>query len=300
MEQNNQNYSQLVEIDNNNINDIEIENKKRENIIDLIVLNTYNKIIQNKNKLLNITFYSSKIDQIDQINYDLENIVFNLIVSINDIVVKGDYDKNILEVFYIFDIKKIIYNEILINNNIIDIDNTYIFQHNFLFENENIEIFDFIFNNDIAILIDNENNINLQNIDLENEILYFHIEYLPDDFDINLNNIHNTLNYQSIDFILYKIQFKQIFIKINFILNFISQNINDIFFKYLFLKEFSDFLNIENKFKNNELIQFKENCLIEGEKINIKFNELKTLIDENKNNILIINYMKLIIMEILT
>ncbi len=309
------NYSQLIDIDNK-IDDDEsdINQKLKKNLIDEIVMNTFHKIKQNKNKFLNLTIYSLKIDEnINQQNYDIENIKFNLIVKINDIIVKGDLDSDILEVFYIFNIIKIIHNEILIDinyeniniNNDNDDNNKYIFQHNFLFENKNIEIFDFILNNDIAILIDNinndsNNNINLLNIDLEKDVLFFHSEFLPNDFDININFnfINNSLNFDSIYFVLYKIRFKHIFIKIHSILFYILENLNnDDFFKYLFFKEFMHFFNIQNNTKNNKLIEFKEICLIEGEKINNKLNEFKEMINEYNDNYIIINYIKKYIVD---
>ncbi len=324
---NDNSYLQLIDIDiinNSSENDIKNNNQI---IIDNIILNTHNKIEFNKNNFLNISIYSIDNNQ-ESNNYQLEDIKFNIIVNLIDIIVKGDYDSNMIEVFYIFNIHKIILNELLnyINNSnnvndssffiqnsvninsfvesinneyfkdkLIEKENTFIFQHNFTIENDIIEIYDFIFNNDIAVFFDN----NYYDIEKTNKILYFHIEFLPDNFDLSLNNIFNTLDYDSIDFLLYKIHFKDTFIKIYSILSFYIQNINDDFFKYLFLKEFSNFLNIEYKNKY-ELIQFKESCLSEGEMINNEFNDLKKLIEDNKNNILIINYIKLNIMNFLT
>ncbi len=308
----------LAELKENENSSLNINSENIEKVIDDIVLDTNKKFKSNENKFMNITLYSiqQNTKNIDN-QMDLENIQFSIIVKLEDILVNCNFNSNItdnfIEVHYIFNIIHILNNQIFnpIENNI------YSFQHNFYLNDKNINIFDFIFENDIAIFIDNNlNNININNnkflsieklqssnninesCNILNElpnnpdetinILYFHIEKLPDDFELSKIERDNIENIDSIYFALYKIQNMQLFNKINFFISIIYQFKNDDFFKYLFFNKFNYIFKFE--IVNTKLIEFKENCLIEGEKINEILNDLKLILDENIDNKILINY----------
>ncbi len=294
--------------------------KVYEKFIDNIVMETHQKINLNRDKYLNLNIYLKKINDLKEILFD--DIVFNIVCKIHDIIVNSDFESGFIQVFYQFKIEKMICNHLIQSNFKYQANDIYTFDHVFNINQSNyenkiyylletnqkpVQIFDFIFENDIAVFIQNneeEQNTNLlNNIDENSELLYLHCEYIPDESD--------SENFQNFDNFLFKLQFKNIFSLFDSFIQFAFQHKNDLFFKFLFLNEFNSILNnnckksIHDSLKNEE---FKENCMIEGEIINNKLKEIKNIYFEIENSIdfneedkqTILNYIKSNLIEILT
>lgn len=293
--QNEQNtcFQQIIDIENINSSTNEI-NYQFENFIDNLVKNTNKKLKDIQSRNIFFFIYSKNKNNFQENEYYLNDIQYCILCNLQDIIFQGEYDTNIkdpfplksINVHYLFKIKKLIHNELFS----IEYNDSeyYSFEHTFSL-NEELDICNFIFNQDIAIFkSDDSEKIKQHNQSFDNldSILYTHAEFLS--YEEELYQLFLT-----------KIEFKESFIQIDYLFESLFSNKNDLFFKYLFLKEFNTFLELK---ENNILskIEFKENCMIEGEKINNTLFELKNIIEKHHQNEVIINYIKNNMLELLT